>query len=182
MDGSPVSVHEVCSASQGSMSYSVISERQKQRCRKTCSDIIEVDNGTSEEDKAFLTLYSVNQHHNHLVGNKRKEATQQEKCELAKQFLEAEKAECKSWLDNEVFDLVDVRKVKVKNFVSGKWVLTTKRDKDGNFVTRKARWVLKGFQDKQKRMINRLTVQQPPVVAFGVLSNLQPTRAGIFST
>ena len=31
-----------------------------------------------------------------------------------------------------------------------RWVLTVKRDKDGNFVKCKARWVLRGFQDNQK--------------------------------
>ena len=59
-------------------------------------------------------------------------------------------AECQSWIDNEVFDLVDMRKTKVRNFVAGRWVLTVKKDKDGNFQKCKARWVLKGFQDKQK--------------------------------
>ena len=34
--------------------------------------------------------------------------------------------------------------------MKGIWVLTVKRDKDGKFVKCKARWVLKGFQDKQK--------------------------------
>ena len=86
----------------------------------------------------------------YLVGKKRKEATQQEKRQLAKQFLDAKKAECQSWIDNEVFDLVDMRKTKVRNFVAGRWVLTVKKDKDGNFQKCKARWVLKGFQDKQK--------------------------------
>ena len=55
-----------------------------------------------------------------------------------------------AWIDNEVFDLVDMRKTKVRNFVAGRWVLTVKKDKDGNFQKCKARWVLKGFQDKQK--------------------------------
>ena len=43
-----------------------------------------------------------------------------------------------------------MRKTKVRNFVAGRWVLTVKKDKDGNFQKCKARWVLKGFQDKQK--------------------------------
>ena len=86
----------------------------------------------------------------YLVGKKRKEASQLEKRQLAKQFLEAKQAECKSWIDNEVFDLVDMRKIKVRNYVAGRWVLTTKTDKDGNFLKCKACWVLKGFQDKQK--------------------------------
>ena len=55
-----------------------------------------------------------------------------------------------AWLDKEVFDLVDKRKIQVRNWVTGGWVLTLKRDKDGNFLKTKARWVLRGFQDKQK--------------------------------
>ena len=43
-----------------------------------------------------------------------------------------------------------MRKVKVKNLVTGRWVLTVKRDKDGNYQKCKARWVLRGFQDRQK--------------------------------
>ena len=65
-------------------------------------------------------------------------------------ILEAKHLECKSWLDNEVFDLVDTRKIEVRNWVTGGWVLTLKRDKRGNFLKTKARWVLRSFQDKQK--------------------------------
>ena len=42
-------------------------------------------------------------------------------------------SEIKSWFDNDVFDLVEIRKFKPKNFVTGRWVLTVKRDKDGKF-------------------------------------------------
>ena len=150
IDGSLVAVGSIESSNAIGMSYSVISERQRQRCRKTRSDIIEEYHGINEDDKAFMTLYSVTDKFAYLVGKKRKEATQQEKRQLAKQFLEAKKAECQSWIDNEVFDLVDMRKTKVRNFVAGRWVLTVKKDKDGNFQKCKARWVLKGFQDKQK--------------------------------
>ena len=59
-------------------------------------------------------------------------------------------AECQSWFDNDVFEIVDLRKIRVRNFVKGRWVLTVKKDKDGKFLKCKARWVLKGFQDKQK--------------------------------
>ena len=102
------------------------------------------------EDCAFMALYQSLDKSSLLVGKKRKEATQQEKRELAKQFLEAKKAERQSWFDNDVFELVDLRKIRVRNFVKGRWVLTVKKDKDGNFLKCKARWVLKGFQDKQK--------------------------------
>ena len=150
VDGSPVALSSVESSNSIGMSYSVVSERQRTRCRKTRSDIIEEYHGISDEDKAFMTLYSMTDKFSYLVGKKRKDATQQEKRQLAKQFLGAKKAECQSWIDNEVFDLVDMRKTRVRNFVAGRWVLTVKKDKDGNFQKCKARWALKGFQDKQK--------------------------------
>ena len=55
-----------------------------------------------------------------------------------------------SWLENDVYEMIDMRKTKVKNYVTGRWVLTVKRDKDGSFQKTKARWVLRGFQDRQK--------------------------------
>ena len=80
----------------------------------------------------------------------RREATAQEKRQYAKQFLDAKKAEYKSWAEeNDIFDLVDMRKTKVQNYITGRWVLTIKRDKEGNFDKCKARWVLRGFQDRQ---------------------------------
>ena len=72
----------------------------------------------------------------------RKEATATDQKKYVKDFLEAKLKEYKSWVDNDVFELVDLRKVACKNFVRGRWVLTIKRDKDGNFVKVKARWVL----------------------------------------
>ena len=119
---------------------------------KDKSDIEEVYSGLSKEDKAYLTLFqSTDDMFAYLVGKNRKEATQQEKRELAKQFLEAKMAETQSWIDNDVYDLVDTRKLQVRNFVSRRWVLTLKRDKDGKFLKRKARWLLRGFEDKQKQ-------------------------------
>ena len=78
-----------------------------------------------------------------------KEASAQEVRGYYKQFAEAKHLEWKSWIDNEVFDLVHL-KVKPKNYVTGRWVLTIKTDKQGNFLRAKARWVLRGVQDKQK--------------------------------
>ena len=75
----------------------------------------------------------------------RKEVSAQEVRGYHKQFAEAKHLENKSWVDNEVFDLVDLRKVKPKNYVTGRWVHTI-----SNFLRAKARWVLRGFQDKQK--------------------------------
>ena len=54
------------------------------------------------------------------------------------------------WIDNEVFDLVDLRKNKPKNCVTGRWVLFIKTDKQGNFLRTKTRWVRRSFKNKQK--------------------------------
>ena len=48
------------------------------------------------------------------------------------------------------FDLVDLRKVKPRNYDTERWVLTIKTDKQGNLFMAKVRWVLRGFQDKQE--------------------------------
>jgi hypothetical protein len=80
----------------------------------------------------------------------RREATAQEKRVYAKQFVLAKLAEYKSWSEeNDIYDLVDLRKVKVQNYITGRWVLTVKKDKEGKFQKCKARWVLRGFQDRQ---------------------------------
>ena len=108
----------------------------------------------TDDDRALLDLYSSKQESlkasstSALIGKKRKEATATEIRACQKRFLEAKQLECNSWLDNKVFD--DTRKIQVKNWVTGRWVLTLKRDKDGNFLKTKARWVLRGFEDKQK--------------------------------
>ena len=88
--------------------------------------------GLTDDDRAFLVLYSSKQESlkasstSALIGKKRKEATATEIRACQKQFLEAKQLECKSWLDNEVFDLVDTRKIQVRNWVTGRWALTLK--------------------------------------------------------
>ena len=49
----------------------------------------------------------------------RKEASAQEVQGYCKQFAEAKHFWWKSWFDNEVFDLVDMKKFKSKNYVTG---------------------------------------------------------------
>ena len=44
-------------------------------------------------------------------------------------------SEHKSWVDNDVYDLVDVSKYPPKNLVKGIWVLTVKRGKNGQIKT-----------------------------------------------
>ena len=80
---------------------------------------------------------------------KGKEASAQEVRGYFTQFARAKHLEWKSWIDNEVFDLVDLRKFKPNNHVTSRLVLTITTVKQGNFLRAKARWVLRGFQDKQ---------------------------------
>ena len=80
----------------------------------------------------------------------RKEASTTDLRKYAKKFAEAKRAEYKSWHQHDVFDLVDTRTLSVKDYVTGRWALTAKHVKDGNFQKCKARWVLRGVQDKQK--------------------------------
>ena len=40
-----------------------------------------------------------------------------------------------------------------EKYVTGRWVLTIKTDKQGNILKAKARWVLRGFQDKQNEYL-----------------------------
>ena len=126
-------------------------------------DIESVRHGLTDDDQAMLRLYteciqnvyretgalkaSTTQE---LIGKKRTEAAQQEFRAYTKQFLEAKQLRCKSWLGNEVFDPVDTRKLQVRNWVTGRRVLTIKRDKEGKLLKTKARWALRGFQDRQK--------------------------------
>ena len=137
----------------------------------------------TDDDRALLVLYSSKQESlkasstSVLIGKKRKEATATETRAYQKQVHEAKLLECKSWLDNEVFDLVDTRKIHVRNWVTGRWVLTLERDKDGNFVKTKARWVRRGFQDKQK---NDQQTDSPAASRSG--SKQPQIRAGIYST
>ena len=65
----------------------------------------------------------------------RKEALAQEVRGYHKQFAEAKHLEWKVWIDNDVFDLVDMRMFKPKNYVAGRWVLTIKTDKQGQMGT-----------------------------------------------
>ena len=68
----------------------------------------------------------------------------------AKEIRLAKPAEfIKSYLDNRALRLADKRKLsKDASFLTGRWVLTVKVDKDSYFSEFKARWVCRGFQDK----------------------------------
>ena len=90
IDGSPVDLKTVPSYADFVTPSSYMAQKKRQLLRKNYADIKEVYSGITEEDKAFLTLYqSQEDKFSYLVGKKRKEATQQEKRQFAKQFLEA---------------------------------------------------------------------------------------------
>lgn len=100
MDGSPIPLNNVESSSNYVSSYAIRdTSRYRPNRRRNKSDILEEYHGLTDDDKSFLTLYQISDYGSMLVGKKRKEATQQEKRQLAKQFLEAKQAECKSWID-----------------------------------------------------------------------------------
>ena len=127
---------------------------------KTMADIVEDMSGITADDKALLvscfkTMPTAPDRKPlrskpSTLDRKRKEASAVELRSYRQQFLQAKKDEIASWLENEVYELVDMRKHKVKNYVTGRWVLVVKKGKDGTFLKCKARWVLRGFQDRQK--------------------------------
>ena len=98
----------------------------------------------TDDDRALLVLYSSRQESlkastaSALIGKKRKEATATKIRDYQKQFLEARMLSANPGLKMKCY------------WVTGRWVLTLKQDKDGKFLKTKARWVLRGFQDKQK--------------------------------
>lgn len=73
-----------------------------------------MDDNLKPKNGALMTLYQLLDKPSFLVGKKRKEATQQENRELAKRFVEAKK------VDNDVFQIADLRKVQIRNFVKGR--------------------------------------------------------------
>ena len=61
--------------------------------------------------------------------------------QYAKQIKQAKLEEFRSFLDSTTMKFRDRRKHKIEKFVTGRWVLTIKTDKDGKFKKFKARWV-----------------------------------------
>ena len=93
-------------------------------------------------------------------------------------FIETKSVEIEFWFDNVVFDLVDIRKFK-QEFRDWRWVVSVhQRDRDGKFQKCKARWVLRGFQDRQKhaQQTDSLRLHVPGVSIFlqNVASNVGP--------
>ena len=88
IDGSPVDLKSIPFYADFVTPSSYMAEKKRQLIRRNYADIQEVYSGIPEEDKAFLTLHqSKEDKFSYLVGKKRKEATQQDKRQFAKQFL-----------------------------------------------------------------------------------------------
>ena len=76
--------------------------------------------------------------------------TQEVLRKYAKEIKQAKLEEFRSFVDFTAMTFRDKRRHKIDNYVTGRWVLTIKVDKDGQFKKFKARWVCRGFQDAQK--------------------------------
>ena len=165
-DWPSLSVEEKIASNTGSFSYMSWEDKfindtfltkhnigtRTRRLNKTPVKAFNVDlnaPGITDDDRAVLTLYT-KQHEvyaaakgpktlTQVQAKKRKEASLKEIREFYQGFKKAKETEIQSWLDNEVFDLVDTRYYHSRNWVTGRWVLTVKRDKDGNFLKCKAR-------------------------------------------
>ena len=102
----------------------------------------------------------------------RKEATLKKLKVYARLFIEAKSAEIKSWFDNDVFDLVNIRKFKPKSFVTGRWVLTVKRDGESLLEMASSRNARQDgcsadFKTARKMLSKRIAQRQPePVCDF----------------
>ena len=97
-----------------------------------------------------------NQFEQYLAKNGKKQPkaesviTQEVLRKYAKEIKQAKLEEFRNFLDFTAMTFRDKRRHKIDNYVTGRWVLTIKVDKDGQFKKFKARWVCRGFQDAQK--------------------------------
>ena len=95
----------------------------------------------------------------------------------AKEIRMTKLDEFKSYLENGAFRLADKRKLsKDVNFLTGRWVLTVKVDKNGYLSKFKARWVCRGFQDKHAW---EQQTDSPTATRYGFRLVAQSTISGI---
>ena len=73
----------------------------------------------------------------------------------AKEIKQAKLEEFRSFLDFTAMTFCDKRRRKIDNYVTGRWVLTIKVDKDGQFKKFKARWLVVDF-----KMLKSMTYKQ----------------------
>ena len=107
--------------------------------------------------------------------------TQEMLRKYAKEIKQAELEEFRSFRDFAAMTFRDKRRHKIGNYVTGRWVLTVKVDKDGQFKKFKARWVCRGFQDAQKYHLQTDSPILLPGMAFELLRNMPPPITGTCS-
>ena len=107
--------------------------------------------------------------------------TQEVLRKYAKEIKQAKLEEFRSFLDFIAMTFRDKRRHKIDNYVTGRWVLTIKVDKDGQFKKFKARWV-RAFRTPRS-MTSRLSVprQRQPGTVFVWHLNMPPRCTGICS-
>ena len=125
-------------------------------------DTVFVPLGPKLQDASEFGSYDVtgfNQFEQYLAKNDKKQPkaesvmTQEVLKKYAKEIKQAKLEEFRSFLNITAMIFRDKRRQKIDNYVTGRWVLTIKVDKDGQFKKFKkfkARWVCRGFQDAQK--------------------------------
>ena len=74
----------------------------------------------------------------------------------------------------------DKRRHKIDNYVTGRWVLTIKVDKDGQFKSSRLDGYVEAFK-MLKSMTYRLTVLLLPGMVFVWHLSMQPRCTGIYS-
>ena len=98
----------------------------------------------------------------------------------AKEIKSAKLDEFKSYLDNGALRLADKRKLSRDiNFLTGRWVLTVKVDKNGFFSKFKARWVFVGVSRTSMPGSSRPTVLLLLAMDLGWLPSVLLTTIGI---
>ena len=111
---------------------------------------------TGAPDFGSYDVSGFNQFEQYLAKNGKKQPkaesviTQEVLRKYAKEIRQAKLEEFRSFLDFTAMTFRDKRRHKIDNAVTGRWVLTIKVDKDGQFKKFKARWVCRGLQDAQK--------------------------------
>ena len=99
--------------------------------------------------------------------------------QYAKQIKQAKHEEFRSFLNFTAMKFRDRREHQLENFVTGRWALTIKTDKDGQFKKFKARWVCRGFQDDQKW---DLQTNSPTATRYGFSHRLPACRVYVLGS
>ena len=138
-------------------------------------------------DLGSYDVTGFNQFEQYLARNGKKQPkaesviTQEVLRKYAKEIKQAKLEEFRSFLDFTAMTFRDKRRHKIDNYVTGRWVVTIKVDKDGQFKKFKARWVCRGFQDAQKYDLQTDSPTLLPGMDFLWHLSMQPPCIGIYS-